>query len=89
MSDPVREPAHYCFGGLECFDVMRALFGDRRAADFCRMNAFKYLWRAEHKGTERQDIEKARQYLTMWLDLTAEKQATGPTEEEIADEMNY
>ena len=34
--------------------------------DFCKLNAFKYIWRSDHKDKEVQDMEKAKRYLEYW-----------------------
>lgn len=56
----VDHPAHYQ-GKHECIEVMRALFGDKAVADFCRCNSFKYRFRADKKGGA-EDIRKAEWY---------------------------
>jgi len=57
--DTVNHPAHYTECSLECIDVMLAVFGRRAVTDFCILNAFKYMWRYEHKnGLE--DLQKSR-----------------------------
>ena len=62
--DTVNHPAHYTECSLECIDVMLAVFGRRAVTDFCILNAFKYMWRYEHKnGLE--DLQKAERYLAM------------------------
>ena len=74
--DPIH-PAHYTECSLECIDVMLAVFGRRAVTDFCILNAFKYMWRYEHKnGLE--DLQKAERYLAM-----ATTFQTGDTEHEI------
>lgn len=66
--DPVNRPAHYTHGKYECIEVMEDCFGKEAVRHFCLLNAFKYIWRSEHKnGTE--DIEKARWYLDKYLEL--------------------
>ena len=75
--DPVNHPAHYTECSLECIDVMLAVFGRKAVTDFCILNAFKYMWRYEHKnGLE--DLQKAERYLAM-----ATTFQTGDTEHEI------
>lgn len=63
--DAVHHPAHYaaslpatCKQGhpVECIDVVQHL-------NFCRGNVVKYVWRAGAKGSELEDLRKARQYL--------------------------
>ena len=62
--DTVNHPAHYTECSLECIDVMLAVFGRKAVTDFCILNAFKYMWRYEHKnGLE--DLQKAERYLAM------------------------
>ena len=62
-NDPVASPAHYTSGEIECIDAMREAFGDEGLKAFCKLNAFKYLWRSGKKGSEKEDIEKAIWYL--------------------------
>lgn len=71
QNDKVNHPAHYTVGGIECIDAMRAAFGDKELQIYCKIAAFKYLWRAEHKGNLT-DISKAHWYLEKYLDLESE-----------------
>lgn len=66
--DPVSHPAHYCVGGIECIDVMEKVFGTEAVKTFCRLNAFKYLFRSENKNG-RQDIDKAHWYTGKYGEL--------------------
>lgn len=69
--DPVNRPSHYApEGGVECIDVMTQQFGAEAVADFCKLNAFKYLFRMERKADAREDAEKARWYIDRWLRIT-------------------
>ena len=61
--DPVKKPVHYNQGEVECIDAMIAAFGLEAVQSYCRIAAFKYLWRHNHKGTPEQDIDKAVWYL--------------------------
>lgn len=61
--DPVHSPSHYTSGGIECIDAMRATFHPSEFAAFCKLNAFKYIWRAGKKGSEMEDLEKGQVYL--------------------------
>ena len=64
----VDHPSHYNNGSIECIDAMVAAYGLEAVATFCKINAFKYLWRSEHKnGVE--DLEKANWYLNKYLEL--------------------
>ena len=66
--DPVSHPSHYTQGGIECIEAMEAAFGKEAVATFCHLNAFKYLWRTEHKNGV-QDIDKAIWYLNKYKEL--------------------
>lgn len=67
--DPVENPAHYASGGIECIDAMLAAFGTEAVANFCRGNAFKYLWRGGKKDDTIQDLKKAKWYLDKEIEL--------------------
>ena len=73
-NDNVNAPAHYCLK-YQCIDVMIEVFGVEAVAIFCRLNAFKYLWRTDRKGG-REGIEKAVWYLRKYLELTEEGRET-------------
>ena len=63
MSDNVNHPMHYASGGIECIDAMKAAYGEDEVASFCKLNAFKYIWRCGLKGKFIEDIDKAIWYL--------------------------
>ena len=56
--DPVNHPKHYTQhpSGVECIQVTEHF-------NFNRGNAIKYIWRADEKGRELEDLKKARWYL--------------------------
>ena len=58
-ADPIK-PAYYRRGGIEVFDAAEAWGLDQDAYLF---TALKYIARAGHKGSEIEDLEKAREYL--------------------------
>lgn len=58
----VNHPAHYNQGAYECIDVMCDVFGVDAVKVFCRLNAFKYVWRSDKKNG-REDLKKAMWYL--------------------------
>lgn len=66
--NPVSHPSHYTQGGIECIQAMEAAYGKETTAHFCICNAFKYLWRTEHKNGK-EDIDKAIWYLTKYKEL--------------------
>lgn len=62
MSDMVSKPAHYNKGKIEVIDFIE----DQRLG-FHLANVCKYVCRAPHKGTELQDLKKARWYLDRYI----------------------
>lgn len=60
--DLVNHPKHYT-GDIECIDVIKQQFGVDGLIKFCLGNAMKYVFRCEHKGTTKMDLEKAVWYL--------------------------
>lgn len=69
VGDKVNHPSHYNQGKYECIDVMAETFGKEAVLNFCKLNAFKYLWRAEDKNGH-EDINKALWYLNKYIELT-------------------
>ena len=66
----VDHPSHYNQGNIECIDAMVAAFGKEDVEIFCRLNAFKYIWRAKHKNGK-EDLKKAQWYLNKRLELSS------------------
>lgn len=58
QADLVNHPPHYTGhpSGVECIQITEHM-------NFCRGNALKYLWRAGQKGSELEDLRKARWYI--------------------------
>ena len=72
INDNVNHPSHYCTGKYECIDVMLEVFGKEAVQNFCRLNAFKYLYRSDRKnGIE--DINKALWYLNKFVEIDSTK----------------
>lgn len=72
-SPNIDHPVHYSSYNpkfdIDCITAMRAAFGDEAVATFCKLNAFKYNWRADSKG-KNVDIGKAIWYLNKYLELS-------------------
>ena len=67
--DEINHPKRYAGGKYECIDVMTDVFGVESVRNFCKLNAFKYLWREQNKnGIE--DIRKAVWYLNKYIELS-------------------
>lgn len=74
-NDVVNHPSHYTQGGIECIDAMESAFGAARLAVYCKIAAFKYIWRCEYKnGAE--DVKKAIWYLNKFLELKGDADDT-------------
>ena len=81
MSEKVNHPDHYKTGKYECIEVMKEVFGEEAVKDFCKMNAFKYLWRENRKNGQ-EDLKKAKWY----LDTLLLSELLNPYEEEPEEE---
>lgn len=79
MSENGNHPAHYQ-GRFECIDEMVALFGVEAVVNFCKLNAYKYRFRAAMKGGE-EDIKKAEWYVAKAAELQG---LDLPDQEELA-----
>ena len=65
----VNHPDHYNNGNMECIDGMVGAFGNDEVRIFCKLNAFKYLWRLGHKDEEAQEVGKIKWYLDKYVEL--------------------
>ena len=83
----VDHPIHYNQGQYECIDVMQDVFGTAATQHFCKLNAFKYIWREGAKNG-RQDIEKAKWYLEKWLELDPYWDDDQEEEDQESDDAN-
>lgn len=66
--ETVEHPQHYNQGNIECIDAMISAFG-LETIYFCKLNAFKYIWRAGNKGDAVEDLEKAAWYINKTIEL--------------------
>lgn len=62
-ADYVNHPPHYTSRPMECIEEMLVVFGEKAVFDFCRINAWKYRYRAGQKGSVKEDLEKSDWYL--------------------------
>jgi hypothetical protein len=58
MTDAVNHPKHYTShpSGVECIQITEPM-------GFCLGNAMKYIWRADEKGNDIEDLKKAMWYI--------------------------
>jgi hypothetical protein len=61
--DSVTKPAHYNTGSVECIEGLEAALTPEEFQGYLKGNAMKYLWRCNHKGNKKQDLDKAQWYL--------------------------
>jgi hypothetical protein len=64
----VTHPSHYTQGSIECIDAMLSAYGKEAVMNFCQCNAFKYLWRFNHKN-HIEDLNKAEWYIDKYIEL--------------------
>lgn len=70
--DAVNHPNHYCKGGVECLDAIKAALGDKYEG-FLAGNVLKYVYRYPDKnGVE--DCKKARFYLDKLIEVLSNEQ---------------
>lgn len=65
MTEHVNHPEHYNVPGRkECIEEMLEIFGPDAVHWFCVLNAYKYRYRAGHKGAQsfERDMSKADWY---------------------------
>lgn len=67
------KPDHYN-QGHECWDIMEEIYGREQVMIFCKLNAFKYLYRCDHKGDWLNDLRKANTYLEKCDELYSKEQ---------------
>ena len=68
------KPDYYNSGEISCIDAMVSAFGREATTQFCKINAFKYLWRLGHKDDEAQEVGKIKWYLDKYLELKKVKE---------------
>ena len=74
MAENVNHPKHYNReGGMECIDEMVLIFGVEEAKTFCKLNAWKYRYRAADKNGE-EDLKKSDWYLQKYKELDNKNQ---------------
>ena len=73
-SDMVNHPSHYNLPDRkECIDEMIDIYGLKDVAKWCEITAYKYKYRAGHKGSVVEDISKATWYTVKARELNSER----------------
>lgn len=68
------ESSYYDAGGIETLEIIKAKLTPEQYRGFLLGNVLKYACRANFKGRENRDIEKAANYL-IWLNDELEEQS--------------
>ena len=73
-SDMVNHPSHYNLPNRkECIDEMIDIYGLKDVAKWCEITAYKYKYRAGHKDSFTQDMQKATWYTTKARELKSKR----------------
>lgn len=72
--DMVNHPTHYTCRKHECIDEMIAVFGIADTIAFCKLNAWKYRYRAGVKGAYEEDMAKSDRYIEIMMELQEKAQ---------------
>lgn len=75
--DMVNHPSHYCDGGIETIDFIKAKLTPQQFEGYLIGNILKYMSRAGKKGDDVEDLKKAQWYLNKLID-TLEPQMESP-----------
>lgn len=69
--ETINHPDHYCReNAMECIDEMLLMFTKKEVMTFCKLNAWKYRYRAADKnGIE--DLKKSDWYIKKYKELQA------------------
>ena len=64
MHGDAPRPNQYTQGPVECIDAIESAFTKEEVQAFCRINAFKYIWRStSHKDSTIVNVHKAIWFL--------------------------
>lgn len=73
-SDMVNHPSHYNLPDRkECIDEMIDIYGLKDVAKWCEITAYKYKYRAGHKGSAIEDMSKAAWYIDKARELKSKR----------------
>lgn len=69
-SDNINHPDHYCYGGIETIEYIKAKLSPEEYRGYMKGSVIKYLSRAGHKDDVIQDLKKAQWYLNRLIQVT-------------------
>jgi hypothetical protein len=61
--DNINHPKHYCEGGIETIDFIKAKMTKEEFRGYLKGNILKYVSRANFKGKAVEDFKKAKWYM--------------------------
>lgn len=74
MADMINHPSHYNLPNRkECIDEMIDKYGIKAVESWCKITAYKYTYRAGHKGSAVEDIGKAAWYTNKAMELSKKR----------------
>ena len=87
--EKVDHPSHYNReGAMECIDEMAVIFGIDDTLAFCKLNAWKYRYRAADKNGE-EDLKKSDWYIQKYTELLQAKQSIALQENKKNNIINW
>lgn len=73
-SEMINHPSHYNLPNRkECIDEMIDIYGLKDVAKWCEITAYKYKYRAGHKGSVTEDMSKAAWYTVKACELKSKR----------------
>ena len=73
-SEMINQPSHYNLPDRkECIDEMIDIYGLKDVAKWCEITAYKYKYRAGHKGSVVEDMSKAAWYIIKARELKSKR----------------
>jgi hypothetical protein len=73
-SEMINHPSHYNLPDRkECIDEMIDIYGLKDVAKWCEITAYKYKYRAGHKGSVIEDMSKAAWYTVKACELKSKR----------------
>ena len=79
--EKVNHPPHYTShpSGVECIEITEHM-------NFCIGNAIKYLWRADEKGNDIEDLQKAEWYIQR--EIARREGKKQPSKEDMLEQLH-
>lgn len=76
VKDNVNHPSHYNHGNLEVIDIIKDQLKGAPVTPYeggLFFNIVKYVLRSPYKKSKSEDLNKAKWYLTKWIELLSEE----------------